>query len=108
MNPVPDVPPGLLHRRWVHSHEEDSDTEMVFRPDTFDFPPSRGRGSFELREDGTFLDRGIGPTDRSEEAAGTWQLEEGERVVLRESRTDQVRRRLDIASVEPDRLVVRK
>jgi hypothetical protein len=102
------VPPGLLHRRWVHSHEEDSDTEMVFRPDTFDFPASRGRVSFELREDGTFLDRGIGATDRSEEAAGTWQLEDGERVVLRESGTDQVRRRLDITSVEPDRLVLRK
>jgi hypothetical protein len=105
---MPDLPAGLLHRRWVHSHEEDTDTEMVFRPDTFGFPPSRGRVSFELREDGTFLDRGIGPTDRSEETAGTWQLEGGERVVLRESGTDQVRRRLDIASVEPDRLVVRK
>jgi hypothetical protein len=105
---MPDVPAGLLHRRWVHSHEEDSDTEMVFRPDTFDFPASRGRVSFELREDGTFLDRGIGPTDRSEEAAGTWQLEEGERVVLRQSGTEEVRRRLEIASVEPDRLVLRK
>jgi hypothetical protein len=102
-----EVPPNLLRRRWVHSHEEDTEKEMVFRPDTFDFPPSRGRVAFELRQDGTFTDRGIGPTDRPDEAGGTWELEEGRRIVLRED-TGDVRRRLDVESVSDDRLVLRK
>jgi hypothetical protein len=98
----------LLGRRWVHSHEEDSETELVFRPDTYSFPPSRGRESFLLRDDRTFTDRGIGPTDRPEESTGTWDLEEDRWVVLREKDTNVVLRRLDIQSVSEDRLVLRK
>jgi hypothetical protein len=67
----------VLHRRWVHSHEEDTETELVFRPDTYSFPPSRGRRSFELRRDGTYRERGPGPADAPEESAGRWLVEEG-------------------------------
>jgi hypothetical protein len=102
-----EVPPELLRRRWVHSHEEDTATEMVFRPEGFDFPPSRGRVSFELRADGTFTDRGIGPTDRPHDTSGRWELEGERRVVLREG-TGGVRRRLDVETVSEDRLVLRK
>jgi len=42
----------IVRRCWVHSHEEDSDEEMVFRPAAYEFPPSRGRRSFELKPDG--------------------------------------------------------
>ncbi len=38
-----------LCQRWIHSHEEDTDTEMVYRPADFAFPPSRGRTGFENR-----------------------------------------------------------
>jgi hypothetical protein len=95
-------------RRWVHSHEEDSETEMVFRPETYDFPPSRGRVSFLLRDDGSFTDWGIGPTDRTEKSTGAWELEDDRHVVLRDKDTRVVRRRLDIQSVSEDRLVIRK
>ncbi len=64
----------LLCRRWIHSHEEDTETEMVFRPATFPFPRSRGRISFELRPDGTLVEQGMGPTDRRTEATGRWAL----------------------------------
>ncbi|MGH2682681.1 MAG: hypothetical protein ACRDIX_05555 [Actinomycetota bacterium] len=103
---MPDAPTELL-QRWVHSHEEDTDTEMVFRPADFDFPPSRGRASFELRADGTVLERGIGPTDRPEEASGSWELEGDRSVVLRESATGR-ERRLEIESLGRDRLVLHK
>ncbi len=46
----------ILTRHWVHSHEEDTATQTVFRPATYDFPLSRGRRSFELRPDGTVLE----------------------------------------------------
>jgi hypothetical protein len=105
---VAELPPGLVGRRWVHSHEEDTQTEMVFRPETFDFPPSRGRVSFELRPDGTFTDRGIGPTDRPEDADGAWELEDQGRIALRDPATGDVRRRLDLESISQERLVLRK
>jgi hypothetical protein len=37
--------------RWVHSHEEDTDDETVFRAadSGYAFPPSRGREALELR-----------------------------------------------------------
>jgi hypothetical protein len=103
---VPDLDPGLLLRRWVHSHEEDTEDEMVFRPAEFDFPRSRGRLSFELRPGGTLLERMPGPTDRPQEGEGTWELEGGEALVLRAAGQPEERRHIE--SLEPDRLVVRK
>ena len=43
-----------LAGRWVHSHEEDTGDEMVFRSADYAFPPSRGRESIELRADGSY------------------------------------------------------
>ena len=96
----------IVRRRWVHSHEEDTDKEMVFRPAAFEFPPSRGRTSFELKPDGALLEGRIGPTDRPVETQGTWELED-DRLLLRRdpSETPRVMR---IASVEDERLVVEK
>jgi|SRR5215203_313433 len=96
----------ILRRRWVHSHEEDTDEEMVFRPAAFEFPPSRGRRSFELKSDGALLEGRIGPTDRPLETQGNWELQ-NDRLVLHRgpSETPRVMR---IASVEDDRLTVEK
>jgi hypothetical protein len=105
---VPEVSREILVRRWVHSHEEDTDAEMVFRPADYEFPPSRGRVAFELRPDGTALDRGIGATDVPREAEAMWMVEEDGTVVLREKGTDRVLRRLPIESAAPDRLTLRK
>ena len=70
------IDPAALRRRWVHSHEEDTEGERVFRPASFAFPPSRGRSAFELRADGSFAESAPGPTDRPEETeGGRWKLE---------------------------------
>jgi len=92
--------------RWVHSHEEDTDAEMVFRPGDYSFPPSRGRQAFELRPDGTYVESGPGPVDRPEEATGEWDLAPDDTLVL--TGGPEGRRSLRIESVDPDRLVVRK
>ena len=97
----------MLHRRWVHSHEEDTEREMVFRPATFEFPPSRGRRSFELKPDGGLVEGGIGPTDRPVESEGTWELGEDDRLVLRPHHSPSPRV-MQIASVDEDRLVIEK
>ena len=59
-----------LYQHWVHSHEEDTNTEIVFRPATYNFPRSRGRRSFELKTDGILVEGGMAPDDRRQETQG--------------------------------------
>ena len=92
--------------RWVHAHEEDTEDEMVFRPADSDLPPARGRMGFELREDGTFAEAGLGARDVPEEAAGSWTLEDGT-ITLSEGATQGVPREMEVVSADEDRLVVR-
>jgi hypothetical protein len=89
---------------WVHAHEEDQNGESVYRPASFELPPSRGRDAFELRADGTLLSRHPGPVDAPVEEEGTWELR-GDELVLRHGGADEV---LAVVSAEPDRLVVRR
>ena len=95
-----------LHGRWVHSHEEDTDEEMVFRPAIHPFPPSRGRTSFELRPDGTYVENSPGPVDLPEESKGSWTLE-GNRLILG-AEGDRPGHAWEITTAAADRLVVRK
>jgi lipocalin-like protein len=100
-----DVDPEILHRRWVHSHEEDTGADQVFRPASYSFPPSRGRSAFDLHPDGSYGDSGPGPTDKPEQRGdGTWKLE-GDKLELHAG--DGTTRVLKIESASPDRLVVR-
>lgn len=101
------VDPEALAGRWIHSHEEDSADAMVFRPDDFAFPPSRGRLGFELRPGGGYVETAIGPTDRPEEVTGAWTLEDDTVVVSRDAE-GRPERRMRVLSVGPDRLVVAK
>jgi hypothetical protein len=96
---------GELQRRWVHSHEEDSDEEMVFRPEGFDFPPSRGRAALELRPDGSCIQRSPGPRDVAEEAAGTWELNDEELLIRAEGSEP---RSLRVVEAGAEKLVVRR
>ncbi|MGA2888184.1 MAG: hypothetical protein ABSE51_09045 [Terracidiphilus sp.] len=102
-----DVPPGILNQRWLHSHEEDTADEMVFRPASFPFPPSRGRIGFELQPDGIVVVQSIAPTDGPQDLLGTWTIgENGQpQIALQGSTTVP---RLSVASVTPDRLIVKK
>ena len=102
-----EISKHLLNKRWLHSHEEDSDSEMVFRPSTFPFPPSRGRSGFELGADGSAVAISLGPTDVPEEGGGKWALEGASRLSVHLPEANQVRI-FDILSADPDRLVVKK
>jgi hypothetical protein len=88
----------------VHSHEEDTDDEMVFRSAAsgYEFPRSRGRQALELHEDGSYAGSVPGPADKPEAAGeGGWAIEEGNKLVL----PDRV---LEITAAEGDVLRVRK
>jgi hypothetical protein len=97
-----------LSQHWVHSHEEDTDTEMVFRPATYAFPRSRGRRGFELKRDGSLVESRIGPTDRPVKAEGTWRLEDEGTLTLSGEAPGGPPRVMRIASATPDRLVIKK
>lgn len=96
---------NLLGRQWVHSHEENSGNKQVFRPSSYELPPSRGRFSFELRPDGSMVRHGWGATDRSQRAVGTWKLE-GDKLFLSTATDRETPRGLKILSVSADRLEV--
>lgn len=98
----------LLHQHWVHSHEEDTATETVFRPATFNFPRSRGRKGFELKPDGTVIEIGIGPTDRPSQASGTWQIKDDDMIAFYGESESTPSRVMRIASADNDRLVIKK
>ncbi len=98
----------VLHRRWVHAHEEDTDDEMVFRPAEYELPPARGRMAFELRPDGTFSEAGIGPADLPDRAQGTWDLTADESIVLGEGAPGGVPRIMPIAAADEQRLAIKK
>jgi hypothetical protein len=100
--------PTALEQHWVHSHEEDTDTENVYRPSTYNFPPSRGRKSFVLNPDGTLIRHGIGPTDKVEKTGGTWKLIDDTTLAFFEKPSAKPMLTMRISSVDKERLVVKK
>lgn len=106
---MPDkIDKDALAQRWVHSHEEDSDREMVFRPANFAFPPSRGRVSFELRADGGLQESVIGPADRSEHAQGSWRLDDTGNLSFFHGLEEKPSKVLRLKSADRNRMVVKK
>lgn len=76
---------------------------MVFRPASFPFPLSRGRRSISLKKDGTLVEGGPGPTDRTRSTKGKWSVEGRTLTLKRAGEADRV---YEIASSEADRLVL--
>jgi hypothetical protein len=101
-----DKPREWLHQEWVHSHEEDRGDEMVFRPASFKFPPSRGRRSIDLRKDGTAGHARPGPNDRRQLSSGRWEID-GQALKLFPAAGKTPTEVYRIASASPDRLVLR-
>ena len=96
----------LLDRLWVHSHEEDKGDEVVFRPSTFAFPPSRGRQGFALSADGAAQFTGPDSTDRAQSELGSWHMDDSGKLILKAD--SSVTRILDVLSVDPEKLVAKK
>lgn len=93
--------------QWIHSREEDTKEEIVYRPVGYPLPPSRGRSGIELRADKTYRRSDIGPTDTSAVRDGQWLLEDGDEVRIRVE-SDGKQETLTVASLDNDRLVVRR
>ena len=96
----------LLQQRWVHSHEEDTDTEKVYRPGDYDFPPSRGRESFQLKAGGQYLQRTPGPSDVPVGSEARWEL--ADEVITVYAANGTRLRSFKVAALSRDRLVLKK
>lgn len=92
---------------WVHSYEEDTDTESVYRPANFAFPPARGRTGFELLADKSCNRVGIAAADGSEVTAGTWDIEDEDTLRIRIDCEDSSQV-LTVTSISHDRLAIRR
>jgi len=98
---------NLLVGQWQHSREEDTPTEMVYRPAGFPLPPSRGRSGLEFAEDGTFKRIGIGATDVSNVKEGSWQLDDVNAGHVRVEVEGQPQV-LEIRDLKQDRMTVKR
>lgn len=66
---------------WKHSHEDDKGDTIAYRPKSFNFPPSRGREGFELKDKGIFIKYAIAPTDGIIPLEGRWEQTENPYIV---------------------------
>ena len=96
-----------LLKRWLHSHEEDTVDQKVFRPSTFPFPPSRGREGFDLKADGSYVDIGIASAEGTLESLGSWHLDQ-DRLILSSDIYTGGSRNLRIISVSEEKLILQK
>lgn len=106
MASAPDA--SQLCGRWIHSHEEDSGDAQVFRPGDHVFPPSRGRRCLELHRDGSLLETRPGADDQPGAARGRWSLAGSRLRLFPDAAARSPDRELEVVSLAPDRLVVRR
>lgn len=97
-----------IQRRWLHSHEEDTDAVSVYRPADYNFPPSRGRTGFEFRRGGELLYLGIAPHDGTAEATGGWAIEGGHDIRIEALSGPMRPMVLKVVSCEDDKLIVER
>lgn len=98
----------LFGKTWLHAQEEDEGDIKVYRPNTYTFPPSRGRTGFAFEKDNVFRLFAIAPTDGLEEHAGRWELIKKD--LLQVTFPEDESRNFDLAliSVTPDVIKVKR
>jgi len=76
-----------LFQHWVHSYEEQKDTdakEQIFRPaKSREFPPSHFRMAYNFSEGGECEWMFLDPADRHHFKPGKWEIDSGDKSVLK-------------------------
>jgi hypothetical protein len=93
---------------WRHSREEDTISESVYRPDSYDFPPARGRTGYEFKTDHSCSYLGISPRDGTARAPGRWEIRGGPEPEIVLTFPDGREEVLVLVSLDSERLVIRK
>ncbi len=61
-----------VFKHWVHSFEDDTADTQVYRPASYKFPLAEGRESFEIKQNGDFIQHSTGAADNSRKFTGKW------------------------------------
>lgn len=107
-NQVTNGVSSAMFKHWTHSREEDSGEIKVYRPNEYNFPPSRGRDGFELKENGEFIYYGIGATDKREAVIGRWKAEGENKIQVTFDNQNNQSFTLDIVASDEDVLKIRR
>ena len=86
-----------LQNHWIHSHEEDTKDERMYRSSDYNFKPSRGREGFILKTGGELKITPLSPNDKPVTYTGTWKVE-GANLVLNYEDKKEVYKILEIRS----------
>jgi hypothetical protein len=99
-----------IYNHWIHSHEEDFQGKKVYRPSTFNFPPSRGRQGFEIKINGEFVQYIIGRSDRQEKLIGNYKFLDHNilSISLSDQKQQKISFQLKILSCDENMLVIEK
>ena len=99
---------ALVGKTWLHSHEDDRGDTIVYRPNSYDFPPSRGRTGFMLEANGSVHQYDIAPTDGLEEKAGKWTMRQENILEVTFPNKTSTDYEVEILSVTPELLKVKR
>ena len=98
---------SLFGKTWLHANEEDNGDVKIYRPNTYHFPPSRGRTGFSLEADGVFHLYAIAPTDGLEEHTGKWKMARKDLLQITFADKEAENFQLELISVTEDLLKVK-
>jgi hypothetical protein len=94
-----------LYKFWVHSYEEDDQADKVYRLSSFNFPPSFGRESLNIKEDGKITFSFPGPDEGIKHSDGQFKIYDQNKMHV-DFKTKSTT--ITIVSCENDRLVIRQ
>ncbi len=103
-----DFTQTIVGKTWLHSHEDDRGDTINYRPNSYDFPPSRGRTGFLIEANGTIRQYDIAPTDGLEEHLGKWNMRNEKTMEITFPDKKATDYEVEILSAEPSLLKVKR
>jgi hypothetical protein len=97
-----------LEGTWLASREEDRGDTLVYRPNTYKFPASRGRTGFAIKPYGRFEEYDIAPTDGLAGRPGTWTTTSDTRLRIHLTEGQEPDYTLEIISLKNEVLKLRR
>jgi len=95
-----------IYEFWLHSFEEDDMTKSVYRPLSFEFPPSMGREGIEIKKNGEIIFHIIGPDDTPQQIIGHFEIQAKNKLTIHFN--DKESKIITILSCEKGLLVIQK
>lgn len=100
---------NMLIKSWVHSYEEDTDVQMVYRPiDAREFPPSRYRQVLIFDENNRCRYLVLAPDDGHYFEQGSWYYKETEKTIIIKNAQEEIKYSLKVVRLGSDILAVLK